>query len=102
MRIDFSQPVTVRDVPVQFEKDKSATLGDACRIALNVPPKNKQLGLEETLKRGRLALRISEGGEIEVTPENVAMIRQSLADAFVHPELVVVIYDMLDPGQPSA
>lgn len=96
MKIDFSQTVCVKGVPVQMEKDKAATLSDLCRVALNAAPRDKQFKLEEMLQRGRLSLAISEAGTLDVKPEDVSLIRNSLANAFVNPELVTVVYDMLD------
>ena len=95
MKINFKTALSIRDVPVNFEEGKQATLGDACRMVLNATPANKTLSLEDMVRRGRLSLRIAEEGECEVSVEDVAMIRDGLTNAFKHPELVVTIYDML-------
>lgn len=96
MKIDFSKNITIRGMNVQFEQGKDATLGEACRIAL-VSPTEEKLPIDKILERGRLALLLVEGGEIDVSPENLALVRRTLPNAFPSPEVVVTIYDLLDP-----
>lgn len=99
MKIDFSKPLSIGETPVKFEKDKQANLGDACRLILNAAPSaDRSRPIEEMLKRGRLSLKIAEGGNIELTPEEASLIRQIIPQGISHPELAVFIYDMLDPA----
>lgn len=97
MKIDFSQPVAILGEPIVLEKDAPATLGSTMRFALNQLRQEEQsMALEDMVRRGRLALRLAEQGEQEVTPEELVMMRNSLR-IFTRPELVVILYDMLDP-----
>jgi len=95
MKCDFSEPVRVGGLPVFIEREKEASLGDLCRQALNAPPSDHRLSLEELVERGRLALKIAAGGELEIMPEEAALIRKSLPDAFQHSEVVTTLYDMM-------
>ena len=97
MKIDFSTQVKVGDTPVFLEKDKPADLGHICRDALNFPPQNKRLSLEDLVARGRLAEQISSGAVVDVKPEDISLIRSCLPDRYQHAQLVVTVYDLLDP-----
>ena len=98
MKIDFSTPIMMRSAPVSFVEGTAAKLGDAGNLALNAVPDGVKLSLEEMVMRGKLAMRVGAGGEQDVTPEEIALIRQMLPAAFKLPELVAVIYTMLDPA----
>ena len=98
MKINFSQTLTIRGIRVQVTEGQDVTLGEACRVAL-IAPTEQKLSIDKMVERGRLALRLAEGGEIEIKPEEVAKIREALPNAFPSPELVVTIYDMLDPSE---
>ncbi len=96
MKVDFSQPISIRGINVHFTEGKDATLGEACRIALNAQSDSKR-SIEQMVKIGRLALSIAEADVVDISPEDITEIRKRLPDAFPSPELVVTIYDMLDP-----
>jgi hypothetical protein len=98
MKVDFSKDVKLGGVPVFLDKDKNATLGQLCREALNAPPADRRLSLEEMISRGRLASSIADAGETDISPEDVSLIRSCLANRFQHAELVVAVYDLLDPA----
>ena len=91
MNIDFSQKVTIGGVPVALDKDKDATLADPCREALNASPNDRRLPIEELLDRGKLAQKIRDANEVEIAPEEAAMIRKCLPDRFQHAQLVLTI-----------
>jgi hypothetical protein len=60
-----------------------AKLGDAIYSALNAAmPTDQQLSLPEQMKRYRLLQRIGVGGEIDVTAEDIAMIKDRVSKVF--------------------
>ena len=100
MKIDFSKIVLIRGEPVSIERDKEdkpvqATLGSAIRIALNAVKPDAHVELEAMIRRGRLSLRIAEGGILDVTAQEVTQMQSALS-AFIIPELIVVLHDMLE------
>ena len=96
MKIDFSQLVKIEGETVKLTEDRAASLGSAVRLALNTMPDTQGMTVEDIVRRGRLSLRVASEGIQDVTPEEVAQMRGSL-NVFSRPELVAVIYDMLDP-----
>lgn len=97
MKIDFSTPISVRGVPVTFAGgEKQGTLGEACNHALNTVPESVRLSLTDMVHRGDLAKELIAGGEQEITPEDAALIRNLLPTSFTLPELVSVLYYLLD------
>lgn len=96
MKIDFSQKITIGAMPVVLEQGKDATLGDLCREALNAQPADRRLPIEELLDRGKLAQKLRDGAELDISPEEATLIRRCLPDRFQHAELVVTIHQALD------
>ncbi|MEX0408152.1 hypothetical protein ABGN05_21050 [Aquibium sp. LZ166] len=89
MKINFSQTVMA---PNGEELD--VNLGQISVMALNAPEK-EPLGLDESIRRGSLALKVKDGGEIEIKPEDAAMIRKNLPKAWA-PFIVAQAAQMLD------
>lgn len=60
-----------------------AKLGDALYGAMNSPmPADNQLPLPEQIKRYRLLQLVGKGGEIEVTAEDIAMLKERVSKLF--------------------
>jgi hypothetical protein len=60
-----------------------AKLGDALYGALNAPLQaDQQLPLAEQMKRYRLSQRVGVGGEIEVTAEEIALLKERISRVF--------------------
>jgi hypothetical protein len=97
MKIDFSQPVMIGGIPLQIEKDKDSRLGDVCRRAINTVADSSRISLEDMVRRGKLAMKVAECEALDLPAEDVVLIQKSLPAAFPHPELVAIVYDMLDP-----
>jgi hypothetical protein len=62
---------------------RAVTLASVCATALvgNYPDEQKQLG-DEKLKRFMLATKVHAGGEVVLTVEEIALIKQLLAKAY--------------------
>ncbi len=88
MKIDFSQKITGPD-----GGELGPHLGQIALGALNST--KEPLSLEQSMKRGNLAIKVAEGGEHEVTPEDVALIRSLLATVW-NPVVVARAAAMLD------
>ena len=74
MIINFSSEITGFDgEPVQMN-GRNMTIGMASAIALN----NANGSPENAIERGLLAMRLFQAGEIDISPEESAMIRKEL------------------------
>lgn len=89
MKIDFSQKITGPD-----GKELDFHLGQVALNALNAPDK-EPLSLDQAVKRGNLAIMVSDGGEHEVTPEEASLIRSLLPRVWA-PVIVARAAKMLD------
>lgn len=92
MKINLDQ--TFKHVP---EADK-LTLGLVAFQALNaqLPNQREPLPLDESMKRGGLALKVIDGGEVDMSVDDLAMIRRQLPLAWA-PIIVAQAAEMLDP-----
>lgn len=88
MKIDFSQKIKGPD-----GKETDVDLAQVALAALNNT--KEALSLDQSMKRGNLALKVAGGGEHEVTPEDVTLIR-SLLSAVWSPITVARAAAMLD------
>lgn len=89
MKIDFSQKITGPDgMELDFH------LGQVALNALNAPEK-EPLSLDQAIRRGNLAIAVSDGGEHEVTPEDASLIRSLLPKVWA-PVVVARAAKMLD------
>jgi hypothetical protein len=102
MKINLSRTVTLGDGTALLMRPEGPpmTVGAACRAALNSitsdDPHMKRLSPEEIFKRGRLALLMAKEGAQELSPEDVAFIRQALKTGLTIPEVIVIVHDMLE------
>lgn len=106
MKIDFSQQIMVGDEPVTID-GKPTTFGQVCRMALNapVPPSHnhdRPIDVETMVKKGKLAIEVAKAATMEISPEDVSMIRACLPNQFSNAELVAIVYDLLDPTEDAA
>ena len=75
MKIDFSTPITDFDGN-PLEQNGPLTLGRIAALALNHPAEDQQ---HSALERGLLAMRVYKAGEMDLSPEDAALIRGALA-----------------------
>ena len=97
MKIDFGAMLTQLNNtdPIINENKEPFTLGQACVNALLQPTAN--LSAMEKIKRARLAERAYDQGEVEVSPEDLALIRQCVGETYA-PLLVMKAYRLLGDG----
>lgn len=89
MKIDFSQKITGPD-----GKDTGIHLGQVALNALNAPGE-RPLTLDQSLRRGNLALLVMKGGECDIVPEDAGLIRELLPAAWT-PIVVAQAAKMLE------
>lgn len=90
MKINFDQIILGLDKkPVNFDGE-DMTLGFGSAFALNAPEQDPI----QSLKRGMLAVKLYEGGEVEISPEEATLIRSALPKAFA-PVIVFRMSEML-------
>ncbi|MCV0395482.1 MAG: hypothetical protein K5872_22300 [Rhizobiaceae bacterium] len=89
MKIDFSQPIVL-----PLGEESGLTLGKVALAALNAPSR-EPLSIVEAMKRGNLAIRVAEGGDHEITPEEATLIRGQLPHAWA-PVVVAIAAKMLE------
>ncbi|VTZ24362.1 hypothetical protein MPC4_80138 [Methylocella tundrae] len=95
MLIDFSTDILdLSGEPILDAAEKTLKLG-ALSVNAIMTPKSALSG-EENVKRLGLALRINAGGEIEVTPEEAALIKKCAAEAFLSPLIVGRMFEALN------
>lgn len=83
-----------RDKPECKDK-RPLTLGIVAARALLMPEQN--IKSEDSLKRGQLALNIYKASKLELTAEEIALIKQQIAKNF-GPLVTARTFPMLDPG----
>lgn len=102
MKIDLDTVLCdLKGVPLKETPEKDFTLGAACCTALLNPFSDEQnLDPKEKFNRYKLAQKISDGGERDLSVEDVATLKKLIGKAF--PPLVVGrCYDILDPESPK-
>lgn len=76
IKVNFSQALRALDGSPLMEGETLLTLGKVAAAGLNQPPRQ---GSHETAvqaaRRGRLALRLWDAGEIDIDPEEAVLIR---------------------------
>lgn len=88
MKIDFSQKIIGPD-----GAELDIHLGQVALQALNST--KEALSLDQAVRRGTLALLVANGGEHDVSPEDVTLIRSLLAAVWT-PVIVTRAATMLD------
>lgn len=101
--VDFSvvlenerhEPLTeLRGKGPEDTKKVELTLGVICSRALFTPKQGPEPG-DKKAERGKLAFRIYDAGEIELTSEEIVLIKQCVGE-FLGPIVVTQVYDILD------
>lgn len=92
MKIDFSQELVGlggkplkwgKDDPETGEQAATATLEIVCIEALLRPAEGQRgTSADEKLKRWKLAQSIHQGGEVEVTAEDIVLLKNAINTAF--------------------
>lgn len=95
MKIDFSTKLALKGL------EDSPDLGVvAARALAHVPAdasgRQVPLSLDESIKRGRLSLKVAEGGEIDLKSEDITLIKNALPHVW-GPVVVALAVDLLDP-----
>ncbi len=91
MIVDFSQTLSDFEGKEATWNDKPLTLGIVCANSMNVNNGNEP---DDVLARGKLMLRIYGKDEVDITPEEAAMLRKSLANIWT-PIIVAQAHEML-------
>jgi hypothetical protein len=73
------------------------TLGDAVSAALVMPFKDESPSGQEKVKRWALALRVHAAKDIELTADDVTLIKNLVAKAY-GPLIVGQVWEILDPA----
>jgi len=98
MKINFSKVMLDLEQKPLKEGDRDLTLGPICSNALLMPfPDETDLEGTEKVKRFRLAEKLYQGGEVDVSPEEIVLIKKLASKAYA-PLLVGRIYEVLDAG----
>lgn len=96
MKVDFSQELKSLDgKPFEKEPGVNANLGDMCVTALLTEVPKEPATPEDKLKRWELAKRLYEQKEVEVTAEDIALIKKMAGKVFL-PALMGTLYDVLE------
>ncbi len=88
--------VDVTKVPPFCEKLVDLTLGGLSTQALNSPEQN--LTPEQQTVRGMLAIRLNAGGTIDVTADEIKLIKDLIMKRSLPPVAVVRAMEVLDPA----
>jgi len=110
MRIDFDRALTTLDGEAlkyaveacsacgRPREERSRTLRNACVDGLMATsPQDQAITGEEKVRRYQLAVRIHEGGVVEVSPEDVVLVRERVALLFGS-IVVGQVWPMLESG----
>lgn len=92
MKIDFDQKFT--GVPEQ--EREQVTLASVVYACLNHVDQREPLKLAEAVKRGHLALKLQDGGEQEVSLDDLNLLRSTLNPMLWKPFVIAQASDMLD------
>lgn len=103
MRINFD--TVLRDLkgePLRETPNTDMTLAAACSSALLNPyPDEQNLDPKEKMRRYRMAVKIADGGECDLSVEEIADLKKLVGKAFA-PLVVGRVYDILDPEPKDA
>lgn len=95
MKIDLSTTILDLDKKPIKDGEKDFTLATACCNALLTPEQGETSG-EEKVKRFRLAEKVYDGGEQELSVDDVALLKKLIGK--IYPPLVVGrAFEILDP-----
>jgi hypothetical protein len=97
MKRDFNQTFTTLEGQPIKDGDKELTLREAALASLQaVFQEDRSLSGTEKIRRYTLALRIHAGDPVELTAEDVTLIKDLINRAYGHPAVVAQAWQMLD------
>lgn len=104
MRFDLSKILLERNgEAVKGPEEKPLTVNGAVVIALDILASQEKLSGEEKVKRFKLACRIhGEVLPIELSPEEVTLIRKLVNEAFPSPLVVGQVWEELEKSVDSS
>ena len=79
MKINFSTPLKTLDgvaMKLSDASDEMATIARVCVDALMDGTDSKEINGDEKLKRYQLAMRLRDGGEVDVSLEEAVLLKQ--------------------------
>lgn len=83
MKVNFSQPLkNLNGDSLKDDKDVAIPLGTVCTNALMMTIQGDKADGVEKVKRYDLATRIHSGGEVEVSVEDVALIKKMIGEGY--------------------
>lgn len=93
MILNFDQ--TLKELNGETIKDEKGEvkLKTFCQNAILAP--EKEQNAEEKVRAYQLAIKIQEGGEVEVTAEEIALIKKKVGEAYA-PIVVGQIFEILE------
>jgi hypothetical protein len=99
MKFNFSKAILdLKGRPIK-DGDAELTLGAVAAQALTTTtPSGRQAVFGESVKRFKLAMRLIDGGEAEVSDDEVAAIKEAVGQA-VAPLIVGRVSEILDAAQ---
>lgn len=95
MKIDFSAKIVLKGYPDSYDLATVAARALA-EFPVDETGRQRKISLDESVKRGRLSLRVAEGGEHDLKSEEIALIKDSLPQVW-KPPIVARAVDLLDP-----
>lgn len=101
MKIDMTQPIT--DLDGKAMDDGTATLGKLCaNVCWNPIKGDENANLDQKSKAAFLALKIKDANSVDLTAEEISLIKDRVNRAFPHPGIVARVHALLDPPAPKA
>ncbi len=99
MKVNFDTVlVDLRGSPIKDSGSEDLTLSAVCCTVLLSPyPDEQNLGGKDKVRRYKLALKVSEGGEQEVSAEDISDLKALIAKGYA-PLVVGRAYEILDPS----
>jgi hypothetical protein len=95
---DFSTPLTdFRGKPLVTEDGSALTLREAVTTALVAPFKDENPSGTEKVKRWQLAAKLQASKDVELTADDIALIKNLVAKAY-GPMIVGQVWAILDPA----
>lgn len=98
MLINFDKQILDRNNVPYREGPKPLTLADVAAKSLENPTqKSMALSMEEKINRGELAVEIFKKRKLDLPVEDVALVKEAIADSGHNFHIVMVSCDLLDP-----
>ncbi|VFU07951.1 hypothetical protein [Methylocella tundrae] len=95
MKIDFSKSILGIDGAPLLDETKQELRLSVLSINSLLSPKTPLSG-EQNVKRFQLALRLNDASEVEITPEEAALIKTCATETFASPLIVGRMFEALN------